>query len=78
MGKYRYREDCAIERNDPNYPASIVLYDCDGFVVRRFDEDWTDGQIWEVLEFANQAYAQGLRRGEVNKANEIRKALLGV
>lgn len=75
MGKYRYREDCLIERNDVRWPASAVLFDCDGNRVHRFDEDWTDDQIWAALEFANSAYAHGLTVGAVNKAYEIRKVL---
>jgi hypothetical protein len=75
MNKYRHREDCFIERNDPRYPASAVLYDCDGDVVRRFDEDWTDNQISAALEFANHAYHVGFNNGKSEKAREIKSSL---
>ena len=75
MARLAHRDDCGIERNDPNYPASAVLYDCDGMMIRRFDEDWTDEQIWAALEFANRAYQQGYATGEQVRAAAIRKLI---
>jgi len=73
--QYRHREDCAIVRDHRDYPASAVLMDCDGDVVHRFDEDWTDDQIFAALAFANKAYATGIEVGRMEKAYQIRAAL---
>lgn len=75
MRKYRSKEDCSIVRDHPDYPASAVLMDCDGEFVHRFDEDWTDDQIWSALAFANKAFAAGVAFGESSKLHEIRSVL---
>lgn len=73
MDKYLSRNDCTVVRDHEDYPASVVLIDCDGEVVRVFDEDWTDDQIFAALAFANDAYAAGVKLGEWRKAQEICK-----
>lgn len=75
MEKYRHPQDCYIEREHKDYKASAVLMDCDGEVVRVFDENWTDEQIFAALAFANHAYDKGVTLGQWKKASEIRKAL---
>jgi len=69
------QQDLNICRDDPDYPASAVAYDCDGYFLYRFDEDWTDDQIRTALSFANKAYGLGWREGQREKMREIRAAL---
>lgn len=75
MDKYQHKEDCEIVRDHKDYPASAVLFDCDGNEVHRFDEDWSDDQIWTALSFANKAYAHGVAVGGMRKADEVRRAI---
>jgi len=75
MNKLAHREYCYIDRDHPDWPASAVLFDADGEVVRRFDEDWTDDQIWDALGFANRAYDIGVAVGESRRADAIRRLL---
>lgn len=73
---YLHRRDALIDRGDhQNYPASAVLRDYDGRFFFRFDEDWTDDQIFAALDFANQAYREGHGAGQRDKAYEIRRAI---
>ena len=75
MEYYRHKDDCNIDRDHPEYPASAVLMDCDGEIVCRFDEDWTNDQIWMALAFANRAYDIGFHIGGNVKASEIRRVI---
>lgn len=75
MEKYRDRGDCSIVRDHEKYKGYAVLMDCDGEVVRSFDGNWTDAQVFEALDFANRAFDAGVKHGQRKKAQEIRKAL---
>lgn len=75
MQKFANEQDCEIVRNHPDWPASAVLFDCDGEVVNRFDESLTDVQIWAALEFANRAYNIGFCHGGKARATRIRRLL---
>lgn len=75
MEKYVHQSDCEIERDHADYPASAALLDFEGEVVYRFDEDWSDDQIWMALAFANKLYDAGVKIGKEDKAREIKRAL---
>lgn len=73
--EYHSKNVCLIDRDNENYPRQAVLFDEEGNLVFSFDADFTDAQIWQALEFANQAYRVGFSTGEYRKMNEIRRAL---
>lgn len=75
MPTLAHKTDCTIDRCHPDYPASAVLFNCDGDMVCRFDEEWTDDQIWAALEFANRASRNGFSAGERTRAAAIRSLI---
>lgn len=39
----------------------------------RFDEEWSDEDIFKALDFANWAFDRGFQAGRTDKASEIRR-----
>jgi hypothetical protein len=75
--KYRYKEDCHVERTENNTGQVAELYDSEGDMVWSFPANFTDEQIMDALEFANHAYKFGVGIGYERKAEEIRRILRG-
>lgn len=75
MGKYRYKEDCRVERTENVTGQVAELYDSEGDKVWTFPAAFTDEQIMVALEFANHAYKFGIGIGAERKAEEIRRVL---
>ena len=72
---YAQKSYYVIERNHPDYPEEAVLMDEDGLIIHRFDEGFTDAQIWASFDFANTLYAKGFTVGMSHKTREIRAVL---
>lgn len=76
MDKFLHFEDCYIERVKDSLSGEVAkLRDEEGTCVFQFPATWTDEQIKQALEFANEAYAQGIEIGKMRKVAEIRAAL---
>jgi len=72
---YAHKEDCFIDRADR--PGKAILLNEEGTRLATFETDMTDAQIMSALDFANDAWARGVKFGNEQKAGEIR-AVLGV
>lgn len=68
------KKECSIERNLNGYPNTAVLMNCDGELHLFFDT-WSDDQIYQALDFANQAHSIGFEKGKLAKIYQIRQAL---
>lgn len=69
-----HREDAAIERRRLDWPASAILVDLHAEEdLMRFDEEWSDEDIFKALDFANWAFDRGFQAGRTDKASEIRR-----
>lgn len=75
LDKYRYEEDCRVERTENIAGPVAELYDSEGDKVWTFLDSFTDEQIMAALAFANHAFKVGISIGTERKAEEIRRVL---
>jgi len=66
---------CAIERCHKDWPGEAVLLDGYANKVFSVPAAWPDDHIWLVLEIVNQAFVEGISKGERSKAAEMRRAI---
>jgi len=76
--KYCHPTDAKIIEDEREFTkGEKLLYNCDGDILFAFPGpgEWADEQIMMALDFANEAFAAGVRYGRTEKAYEVRKAL---
>lgn len=73
---YVHSEDCSVIRDHEEFNTNLaVLMDCDGDIVFSVPKEYSDEQIFYILNLVNTFYSKGIKYGEENKAYQIRKIL---
>ncbi|ALO34551.1 hypothetical protein CMT41_07345 [Colwellia sp. MT41] len=69
------KDECLIVLSEDSSINQKKLIDNNGNTILIVDKSWSDEQIWQALDIANQAFNSGIMVANENKSNEIQRAI---